>query len=71
MESRKTHLINENGDRKVVETRRAEEEIKRLNKCTNTIFHIDIDWYLNNGYVIAEEGFKRIEGQLSDNGKDN
>lgn len=71
MDCRKTHLINENGDRKVVETRRAEEEIKRLNKYTNTIFHIDIDWYLNNGYVIAEEGFKRIEGQLSDNGKDN
>lgn len=70
MESRKTHLINEKGDRKVVETRKAEEEIKRLNESTNTIYHIDIDWYLNNGYVIAEEGFKRIEGQLSDNGKD-
>ena len=66
----KTHLINENGDRKVVETRNAEEEIKRLNESTNTTYHIDIDWYLNNGYVIAEEGFKRIEGQLSDNGKD-
>ena len=66
----KTHLINENGDRKVVETRKAEEEIKRLNESTNTIYHIDIDWYLNNGYVIAEEGFKRIEGQLIDNGKD-
>jgi hypothetical protein len=70
MDCRKTHLINEKGDRKVVETRNAKEEIKRLNESTNTIFHIDIDWYLNNGYVIAEEGFKRIEGQLSDNGKD-
>ena len=47
----KTHLINENGERKVVETRRAEEEIKRLNKSTNTTYHIDIDWYLANGYV--------------------
>ena len=66
----KTHLINENGDRKVVETRKAEEEIKRLNESTNTTYHIDIDWYLANGYIIAEEGFKRIEGQLIDNGKD-
>ena len=66
----KTHLINENGDRKVVETRKAEEEIKRLNESTNTTYRIDIDWYLANGYIIAEEGFKRIEGQLIDNGKD-
>ena len=70
MEYRKIHLINENGDRKVVETRKAEEEIKRLNESTNTTYHIDIDWYLANGYIIAEEGFKRIEGQLIDNGKD-
>lgn len=66
----KTHLINEKGYRKVVEIRTAEEEIKRLNECTNTTYHIDVDWYLANGYIIAEEGFKRIEGQLIDNGKD-
>ena len=63
MESRKTHLINENGDRKVVKTRKAEEEIKRLNECTNTTYHIDIDWYLNNGYVEISEARRIIEGQ--------
>ena len=70
MESRKTHLINEKGDRKVVETRNAKKEIKRLNESTNTTYHIDVDWYWNNGYIIAEEGFKKIEGQLFDDGKD-
>ena len=70
MEYRKTHLINEKGERKVVETRNTKEEIKRPNESTNTTYHIDIDWYLNHGYVIAEEGFKRIEGQLSEDGKD-
>ena len=62
MDCRKTHLINENGDRKVVETRRAEEEIKRLSKSTNTTYHIDIDWYLANGYMSLEDMRKSIEG---------
>ena len=70
MKSRKTHLINNKGEKLVVETRKAEEEIKRLNESTNTTYHIDIDWYFANGYVIAEEGFRIIEGQLIEDGKD-
>ena len=62
MESRKTHLINEKEDRKVVETRNAKEEIKRLNESTNTTYHIDLDWYLNNGYIEISEAKKIIEG---------
>ncbi len=62
MEYRKIHLINENGDRKVVETRNSKEKIKRLNESTNTSYHIDIDWYLNNGYVEIREARRIIEG---------
>ena len=61
MEYRKTHLINEHGDRKVVETRNVDKELKQLNESTNSQYFLDIDWYLNNGYSIAEDVFNRIE----------
>lgn len=61
MEYRKTHLINEHGDRKVVETRNADKELQQLNESTNSQYFLDIDWYLNNGYNIAEDVFNRIE----------
>ncbi len=61
MEYRKTHLINEHGDRKVVETRNADRELQQLNESTNSQYFLDIDWYLNNGYNIAEDVFNRIE----------
>lgn len=61
MEYRKTHLINEHGDRKVVETRNAKKVLQQLNESSNSKYHVDIDWYLNNGYVIAEDGFNMIE----------
>ena len=64
MEYRKTHLINEHGDRQVVETRNADEEIQRLNESTNSTYHLDVDWYLTNGYVTIEDARRRIEGQL-------
>lgn len=64
MEYRKTHLINEHGDRQVVETRNADVEIRRLNENTNSTYHIDLDWYLANGYVTIEEARRRIEGQF-------
>ena len=62
MEYRKTHLINEHGDRKVVETRNVDKELKQLNESTNSKYHVDIDWYLNNGYVEISEARKIIEG---------
>ncbi len=61
MKYRKTHLINEHGDRKVVETRNADKELQQLNESTNSQYFLDIDWYLNNGYSIAEDVFNRIE----------
>ena len=64
MEYCKTHLINEHGDRQVVETRNADEEIQRLNESTNSTYHLDVDWYLANGYVTIEEARRRIEGQF-------
>ena len=56
-----THLINEHGDRKVVETRNIDKELRQLNESTNSQYFLDIDWYLNNGYSIAEDVFNRIE----------
>ncbi len=61
MKGRMTHLINEHGDRQVVETRNADEEIQRLNESTNSTYHLDVDWYLANGYSKAEDMFRRIE----------
>ena len=62
MKYRKTHLINEHGDRKVVETRNADKELQQLNESTNSQYFLDVDWYLNNGYSLAEDVFMRIEG---------
>ena len=58
---RKTHLVNEYGDKKVVETRNAHKHLNQLNESTNSNYVLDINWYLNNGYSIAEEAFARIE----------
>ena len=33
-------------------------------------YYLDVDWYLANGYSKAEDMFKRIEGQLIEDGKD-
>ena len=57
----KTHLINEYGDKKVVETKNLEREVRQLNESTNSHYFLDIDWYLNNGYSKAEDVFDRIE----------
>ena len=43
MKYRKTHLINEHCDCQVVETRNADEKIRRLNESTNSTYHIDVD----------------------------
>ena len=54
------HLINEAGDRIEVERKDfSKSELLKEQKYSN--YDIDIDWYLNNGYSIAEDAFKRIE----------
>ena len=65
MEYRKTHLINEHGDRQVVETRNADKELQQLNESTNSQYFLDIDWYLNNGYTEIGEARRIIEGNGS------
>ena len=65
MKYRKTHLINEHGDRKVVETRNAYRELQQLNESSNSKYHVDIDWYLNNGYTEISEARRIIEGNGS------
>lgn len=69
MKSRKTHLINNKGEKLVVETR--EFNISQQNgDGIYDDFYLDVDWYLANGYSKAEDMFKRIEGQLIEDGKD-
>ena len=65
MKYRKTHLINEHGDRKVVETRNADKELQQLNESTNSQYFLDIDWYLNNGYTEISEARRIIESNGS------
>ena len=59
---RKTvHLINEVGDRIEVE-RKDFSKSELLNEQKYSNYDIDVDWYLNNGYSLAEDMFRRIEG---------
>ena len=67
MRKRETHLINEYGDRVTIQrTLPLDEEIKKLNESTNSNFHLDIEWYLSNGYVKLEDAIKRIESRSQD-----
>ena len=58
--SKTVHLINEAGDRIEVE-RKDFSKSELLNERKYSNYDIDVDWYLNNGYVIAEDGFDMIE----------
>ena len=62
----KIHLINEFGDKKVVESADLEKELKRLNESTNSTYSLDVDWYLSNVYMKAEDAFKWIENHGND-----
>lgn len=67
MRKRETHLINEYGDRVTIQrTLPLDEEIKKLNESTNSNFHLDIEWYLLNGYAKLEYAIKRIESRSQD-----
>ena len=69
MDCRKTHLINEKGEKLVVETR--DFNISQQNNDEKyDDYDVDIDWYLNNGYMTLEDMRRSIEGQFIDNGKD-
>ena len=61
MDYRKTHLINEKGERLVVEMR--DFNISQQNGDGKYDgYDIDIDWYLANGYMTLENMRKSIEG---------
>ena len=59
--SKTVHLINEAGDRIEVE-RKNFSKSELLNEQKYSNYDIDVDWYLNNGYSLAEDMFRRIEG---------
>ena len=67
MRKRETHLINEYGDRVMIQrTLPLDEEIKKLNESTNSNFGLDMDWYLSNGYSLVEDVFNEIESRYQD-----
>ena len=59
--SKTIHLINEVGDRIEV-ARKDFSKSELLNEQKYSNYDIDVDWYLNNGYSLAEDMFRRIEG---------
>ena len=61
MESRKTHLINDKGEKLVVETR--DFNISQRNGDGKyDDYEVDVNWYLSNGYMTLEDMRKSIEG---------
>lgn len=65
MKSRKTHLINEKGEKLVVDTR--DFNISQQNGDGKyDDYEVDVNWYLSNGYMTLEDMRKSIEGQLID-----
>ena len=59
----KIHLINEFGDKKVVESADLEKEQKHLNENTNSTYGLDVNWYLTHGYMTLEDMRKSIEAE--------
>lgn len=56
----KIHLINNIGDKLVVEHQEfIENQLLTENKYSN--YHIDVNWYLSNGYMTLEDMKKSIE----------
>lgn len=57
------HLISKIGEKIEVPYKEFNDS-EMLNDGKYDDYHLDIDWYLNNGYSIAKDAFKRIESQL-------
>lgn len=57
---RKVHLINKEGDKLVIEHRDFMDS--QLN--VDIDYEVDMDWYLNNGYMTLEDMKKSIEGDF-------
>ena len=56
----KIHLINDIGEKLIVEHREfAGNQLLTENKYSN--YHIDVNWYLSNGYMTLEDVKKSIE----------
>lgn len=62
---RKIHLINERGERRVVDSQNPDEQ-RLLEESTNSKFHFDDDWYDNNGYKLLEDFEKELEEKYRD-----
>ena len=57
------HLISKTGE-KIVVPHKDYNDSEMLKDGKYDDYNIDIDWYLANGYSIAEDAFRRIESQV-------
>ena len=64
MKVRMTHLINERGEKLVVEARDFNTSQQEGDGKYDG-WYIDVDWYLANGYKTLEETRRIIEGQMA------
>lgn len=56
------HLINKNGDRKIVAWT---ELSKRVNESQDEEYYIDTEWYLSHGYVTHDQHLKNLKNKSS------
>ena len=62
--SKKIHLINKEGKKKVVECCEfTNAQLLTENKFSD--YEVDVNWYLSNGYMTLEDMRKSIEGNGS------
>lgn len=57
------HLISKTGE-KIVVPHKDYNDSEMLKDGKYDDYDLDIGWYLANGYSVAEEAFRRIEGQV-------
>lgn len=55
---RKIHVINDKGEKREIDSQNPDEE-RLLEESTNSKFHVDLEWYFNNGYKLWED-FKNV-----------
>ena len=70
MESRKIHLINEKGERLVVEMRDFNISLQNGDEKYDG-YDVDVDWYLANDYMTLEDMRKSIERSYYEQNRQN
>ncbi len=57
------HIITKNGERKTIPF--PDNKDNHINEADNEEYKIDIDWYLNNGYLTIDQHKKNLKNKYS------